>query len=89
MKKYYSISLDVAENDPVDIRCGGPHFLGFDFYVYLEENDKDELIEKLRVACRNRKFPMFNISMTEKETKGKNKIWNTDQMLQEIKDYVI
>lgn len=31
--KLYKISIDVKQNDPVDIRCGGPHYLGFDFFV--------------------------------------------------------
>ena len=34
------ISVDCVSNDPVDIRCGGPEFLGFDFYV-REENTKE------------------------------------------------
>ena len=31
------IVVDCERNDPVDIRCGGPDYLGFDFYVKDEE----------------------------------------------------
>lgn len=27
------ISVNCVANDPVDIRCGGPNYLGFDFFV--------------------------------------------------------
>ena len=27
------IGVDCVANDPVDIRCGGPEYLGFDFNV--------------------------------------------------------
>lgn len=33
------ISVDCVVNDPVDVRCGGPDFLGFDFFVRQEETD--------------------------------------------------
>ena len=31
--KCRKISVDSVYNDPVDIRCGGPEYLGFDFFV--------------------------------------------------------
>ena len=31
--KCTEIGVDCVENDPVDIRCGGPEYLGFDFFV--------------------------------------------------------
>ena len=37
------IAVDCVHNDPVDIRCGGPLYLGFDFFVKKEETD--EMIE--------------------------------------------
>ena len=33
------IGVDCVPNDPVDIRCGGPAYLGFDFYVKKEETE--------------------------------------------------
>lgn len=35
--KCRKISVDSVYNDPVDIRCGGPEYLGFDFFVKEEE----------------------------------------------------
>ena len=33
------IGVDCVANDPVDIRCGGPEYLGFDFNVREEETE--------------------------------------------------
>lgn len=35
--KCRKISVDSVYNDPVDIRCGGPEYLGFDFFVRESE----------------------------------------------------
>lgn len=35
--KCRKISVDSVYNDPVDIRCGGPEYLGFDFFVKEDE----------------------------------------------------
>ena len=34
------ISVDCVANDPVDIRCGGPEYLGFDFNVRVEQTEE-------------------------------------------------
>jgi hypothetical protein len=34
-------SVNVKPNDPVDISCGGPRYLGFDFFVDVEEPQED------------------------------------------------
>lgn len=39
--KCKKISVDSVYNDPVDIRCGGPEYLGFDFFV--KENEIKEM----------------------------------------------
>ena len=44
--KCKKISVDSVYNDPVDIRCGGPEYLGFDFYVKEEEVKDLELPEE-------------------------------------------
>lgn len=35
------VTINTEENDPVDIRCGGPMWLGYDFIVDADENVKD------------------------------------------------
>lgn len=34
--KLRHICVNVCRNDPVDVKCGGPSVLGFDFYVDAE-----------------------------------------------------
>lgn len=38
------ISVDCVSNDPVDIRCGGPEFLGFDFLCKRREYKRNDKI---------------------------------------------
>lgn len=42
------ISVDCVANDPVDIRCGGPEYLGFDFNVRVEQTE-----EMKKIYCSN------------------------------------
>jgi len=42
-------AIDCEKNDPVDIRCGGPLMLGFDFYIDASLPEK-EVIGWLRKA---------------------------------------
>lgn len=37
MTEYSKICVDCVKNDPVDISCGGPDYLGFDFYVQKDK----------------------------------------------------
>ena len=37
--KCTKICVNCVPNDPVDIRCGGPNYLGFDFFVREEETE--------------------------------------------------
>ena len=56
------ISVDCVKNDSVDIRCGGPSYLGFDFNV-----PKDKLEEMKRFVIESLKIfevPIQNIYNT-------------------------
>ena len=39
--KVRKITIDCEQNDSVDIKCGGPVFIGFDFFVDADENMVD------------------------------------------------
>lgn len=32
------IGVNCEANDPIDVKCGGPEYLGYDFYISIEEN---------------------------------------------------
>ena len=51
------IGVDCTINDPVDVRCGGPEYLGFDFNVRKEDSKEmlnfiKEALNSLEVPCK-------------------------------------
>lgn len=57
------IVVNCEENDPVDIRCGGPRILGFDFYV---RNNMGDIIEdKIRTLLTKYNRPVIEIIKTD------------------------
>lgn len=57
------ITINCEENDSVDIRCGGPRILGFDFIVDAEEGKAD--IEKfIRDELRKNNRPCQSIHIS-------------------------
>ena len=56
------ISVDCVVNDPVDVRCGGPDFLGFDFFVKLEETEYMQ--QAIKIALEQFEVPLRNMYET-------------------------
>lgn len=54
------IIVDCERNDPVDIRCGGPVTLGFDFFVNDEE--ADDMISFIKKELNKNKLPLMAIN---------------------------
>lgn len=87
MKKMISCShLDVkcAINDPVDVRCGGPQYVGFDFYV--EESKTPAMTKYIEGALKELSVPLIEI-----ENKGlidieESKVWTEERIFDEISD---
>ena len=84
------IAVDCVHNDPVDIRCGGPLYLGFEFFVKKEETD--EMIEYIISELVENGIPYMNIYKTiqvEREPEG---VWTKERIHNCIlreKDYII
>lgn len=53
------ITVDCERNDPVDIKCGGPEYLGFDFFV--NDADVDEIIEFIKSELNKNELPLISI----------------------------
>lgn len=77
--KCRKISVDSVYNDPVDIRCGGPEFLGFDFFV-KEEEVKDmavfiaDTMNKYGVPLNGMNVVGLPVSLSE------NKVWTKERI---------
>lgn len=81
-----TINIDTEENDPVDIRCGGPRWLGFDFTVDAEEDIKDlEVFIKKCFQDNNRYYHNICISSSTVEV-PKTQIWSRAKIKRCIKE---
>ena len=77
------IGIDCVENDPVDIRCGGPKYLGFHFI--LEESTKDEMKEFILEALECIELPVKNIYYCSEGDYPKSKIWTKEKIVCEMR----
>lgn len=53
------ISVDCVANDPVDIRAGGPYYLGFDFNV--KEEETEEMKKFIEMTLETFGIPLINL----------------------------
>jgi hypothetical protein len=85
VKAYEAIHYNVncIQNDLSDIKCGGPQFLGFDFYVDAEE-DKDDMREWLKKELHKNNKPY--ISIIASDVKLVKKLWTQEMMARCIKE---
>lgn len=80
------VSVDVCENCSVDIRCGGPQFVGYDFCVAYEVPSKEvrSFIEKClkesNLPCRG-----ITISRSKREVPYKS-VWTRKKIAKEIRE---
>lgn len=71
--KCSKISVNCVENDPIDIKCGGPKYLGFDFYVREEEKDKMRII--ICSSINEIGIPIESIFITNNIYKDVENVW--------------
>ena len=72
------IGIDSCHNDPVDIRCGGCYYLGFDFYV--KEEEKDKIHDFIVKTLEELQVPLIKITMSYNYMVNENEIWNEDRI---------
>ena len=77
------ISVDCIKNDIVDIRCGGPVFLGFDFFV--KKDEVDSMIIFIAETLKEFDVPYINISPTKDVMIERNKVFTKKAIVACIK----
>ena len=77
------ISVDCVKNDPVDIRCGGPDYLGFDFYV--KEELTDEMKNFISVTLESLEVPLTRIFISGKKVLEEKDVWTKEKIVEIIK----
>ena len=77
------ISVDCVENDAFDIRCGGPLYLGFDFYIEVDK--VEEMITFIRETLKEFKIPLINIYESEKGKIPIDKLFTKEKIVRCVK----
>lgn len=76
------IVVDCVANDPVDIRCGGPEYLGFDFNVREEETE--EMKKFITVTLETLEIPLANLYVCGNKELEEKDIWDKKRIVEEI-----
>lgn len=75
------VIIDCEENDWEDIKCGGPHYLGYDFVVDDSE-DNEDLKNFLRKTLKLYRRGCVDIKIYDIKNP---KVWTRDEMEECIK----
>lgn len=77
------VKIDCEVNDKEDIKCGGPYYLGYDFYVSpTERNDRIEKFIRKLLSKYNQ--PIIFFSIFRKEKRIVSKVWAREDIELEI-----
>ena len=77
------ISVDCVVNDPVDIRCGGPEYLGFDFNV--KEDETEEMKKFIEMTLETFGIPLINLYHSKTNLIEEKYVWTKEKIVEEIK----
>lgn len=77
------ISVDCVANDPVDIRCGGPEYLGFDFNV--REEQTEEMKKFITLTLESLEVPLTYMYVCGKKELSEKDVWTKERIVEEIK----
>lgn len=76
----YKVSIDCQENDPVDIKCGGPEYLGYDFFIDCES--AKEIIDYIKETCNELNVPILDLYLDQEKfyEKDEDKVWTKEKI---------
>ena len=83
--KHYSVNC--KPNDSVDIKCGGPPILGFDFYVDSTKSEKI-VITHIKKELKKNNLPLMSIRVVENNRLVKT-LWTNKMISEAIKKYSV
>lgn len=76
------IVVDCVQNDSVDIRCGGPQYLGFDFYVKGEQ--AEEMKKFIALTLETFEIPIVRMYLGETKKLSESNVWTKERIVAEI-----
>ena len=80
--KCSQISVNCVANDPVDIRCGGPNYLGFDFNV--KEEETEEMKKFISVTLASLEVPLNSLYVSGTVTVNEQDVWTKERIVKAI-----
>ncbi len=72
------ISVDCTENDPVDIKAGGPEILGYDFFV--RESEAEEKMAFIRAVISELNIPLKSVYIAEFIQLSEDQLWSNERI---------
>ena len=84
MKKCFKVVVDCQKNDEVDIKCGGPEYLGYDFYV--DPEIVTEMMEYIQETCKELNVPIINIYFDCSKYYNKKDFWTKEKIYECIEN---
>lgn len=78
------ISVDCVHNDPVDIRCGGPTYLGFDFNV--REEQVEEMKMFIELTLNEFSVPLVDLYVSGIADVNEKNVWTKERIVKAISD---
>ena len=84
MVRCSKIGVDCIKNDPVDVKCGGPVYLGFDFYV--REEEVEELGKYIKEELKQYAIPFINIYVEDGYSLALNLVYDKEKISSSIKE---
>ena len=77
-----SVVVDTRENDPVDVRCGGPQYLGFDFTVQADQ--ANAIAVRVRTELDTARVKYIRVHTTQ-EFETQDRCWDLCEIIEEIR----
>ena len=78
------INVNCVANDPVDIRCGGPDYLGFDFNV--REEQTEEMKKFIAVTLESLEVPLADLYVSGTIDLSEKDVWTKERIVKAVKD---
>jgi hypothetical protein len=82
------VDVSCERNDPVDIRCGGPAILGYEFHVSPDE-DIFDLVDFITICIKKNHRPFMGISTGERKDFPVKDLWTREMIENCIKENAI
>ena len=76
------IGVDCTKNDPVDIKAGGPEWLGFDFFVKAQ--DAADIMEYISSVLASLNIPEKSIYISDFYNLSETAVWTKEKITEYI-----